>query len=172
MASDRPIGIKVEDHSARKTWRDSHRARCHADFALHGQPVTFTHIARWPVILRILIVAPLIMTVVKKTQKPFWNTLQLGNGQPFVYKANAGPGLPGTIVSGHDRGAEMAVMMEGFSRGLFAAGGVKQGETRELDIASTEAFGTKGYKARGITPNSSLFIRVKVVKIEQAKDEI
>ena len=91
------------------------------------------------------------MGIIKKNQRNFWNTLQLGNGKPIEYLVNAGPGIKGTIVSGHDRGAEIA-LIDGFSHGLFAGGGVKEGETRELDVASDEAFGVKGHKERGITP--------------------
>ena len=120
-----------------------------------------------------------VMGMVKKTMKTFMDTIKLGNGKPFVYKVNAGPGIVGTIVSGGDRGAEIA-LVPGFSHGLFANGGIKEGEIREMDISAAEAFGAKGHKRRGITPNSSLFIRVKVEKIAKAgklepaqkKDEI
>ena len=108
--------------------------------------------------------------VVKKNGRTFWDTLRTGNAKPFRYHA-AGSGQIGKIIGHKANRDAFHSLIPGFSYALFAGGGIKVGEVREVDIKPDDAYGPAGLKERGIFPNSSLLLRIKCVCIHSAESD-
>mmetsp|Transcript_36564 Transcript_36564/g.70208 ORF Transcript_36564/g.70208 Transcript_36564/m.70208 type:complete len:163 (-) Transcript_36564:556-1044(-) len=81
---------------------------------------------------------------VKSTRKQFWSTKDAGQ-RPFEYKAGVGG-----VIKGWDQGCL----------------GMKKGEIRKLEIPADEGYGTQGFPAWGIPPDSELIFEIEVLKIK------